>query len=350
MKLFFFHGTFFFDSKFVKDEKISNVIRWFLIQNLFEKDIVCDYAHFTFICFHERNVLERNFDSKHYPIDEITKIPMNVFNGEKMFKCSLYMQMWNQMRKFPKLPIPLTLYLVHKALIKNGVMLTSNPFPNLGKKLPKSLNKQKVEENVELEENYIDIDYEVDYNNNNENDSNNRCCCYRKADLKIVKLWISNLNNDYQIIYDGEVCNLLALLLVWMTDLLDPIVPKCMVRSFIDIFKNNNDPSYNEKCKEFVENLPLLHKNTLKFIVGFLREIARNEKFTHETHHTIAENLGFYFIQTTFMTIDPFTRKEMHDISPNFLLYCLDNLDVVDIYPLNPEYEVYINEKEEVSK
>lgn len=337
-KLFLIFTTLFY----VKDDKISNVIRWFLIQNLFRNDIFCDYAQFTFICFHERNVLEKNFDVKHYSSVEILKIPMNVYNGERMFKCSLYMQMWNQRRKFPKLPIPLALYLVYKTLIKNGVMITSNPFPNLGKKLPKTVKKQKFEENndIELEENYID-------NDNNEDDSDSNCCCYRKADIKIVKLWISNLNNDYNIINDGEVCNLLALMLIWIINLLDPIVPKSMASSFIEIFKNCNDPSYNEKCKEFMENLPILHKNTLKFIVGFLREIAKNEKFTHETHHTMADNLGLYFIQTSFMTIDPFTRKEMHDISPRFLLYCLDNLDVVDVYPLNPEYEVYINEKEE---
>ena len=75
------------------------------------------------------------------------------------------------------------------------------------------------------------------------------------------------------------------------------------------------------------------------YLVGFLRDIARNEKWTLENHQTIAENLGSYFVRTSFATIDPFTRQKMIDLSPRFLLYCLDNLDVKDVYPLNPAYE-----------
>lgn len=85
----------------------------------------------------------------------------------------------------------------------------------------------------------------------------------------------------------------------------------------------------------------------LCFLVGFFRDIAKNEKSTHETHQTLSEYIGFSFVETSFLTIDPFTRKEMRDRSPNFLLYCLDNLDVDDVYPLNPAYGVEISEYEE---
>ncbi|KAK8867130.1 Rho GTPase activating protein 39 [Tritrichomonas musculus] len=430
-KLFLTISTIFF----VKDSEVSNVIRWFLIHNLFEDNIFGEYANYSFIRFYERNVLERHFDSS-MTKNDIVRIPLGVRYGIKMFKCSLYMQLWNQKREFPNLPIPLTVYLVVKTLIKNGVFVTPNPFPDLGEaprknssskssanmsaknaddkdgsnegnrlkdsqtgsssikvesinynsiKEDQRRNKQLADINQDKKEEQTDEDKPIgndanqcnsidrkdtvneslaDSVKNNENstksdksgsnsggssgrfntDGSN---CYRKAEMATVKMWAAKLNGDHSIINDGEVANLLALLLIWMINLLDPIVPKCMASSFVDTFTNTDDSSYKEKCQEFVENLPLFHKNTLKYLIGFLREIAKNEKFTHETHQTIAETLGFYFVRTSFITIDPFTRKEMTEVSPNFLLYCLDNLDVKDIYPLNPAYEVVSKEDEE---
>lgn len=116
---------------FVKDNEVSNVIRWFLIHNIFEEDIIGEYANYAFILFYERSIIGRNFDSSMQKQD-ILNISRSFLKGNEMFKCSLYAQMWNQKREYPNLPIPLTLYLVVKNLIKNGVIMTKNPFPDLG--------------------------------------------------------------------------------------------------------------------------------------------------------------------------------------------------------------------------
>lgn len=163
--------------------------------------------------------------------------------------------------------------------------------------------------------------------------------------MKIVKLWASKLNENHEMINDGEVKDLLGLLFIWLLNLLDPIIPKSMSDSFIKLPIDILDKSYNDKYNEFIDNMPLLHKNTLKYLIGFLREIAQNKKWTHETHESIADNFGSSFVRTSFLTIDPFTRKKMYDISPHFILYCLDNLDVTDVYPLNTYYELEITNK-----
>lgn len=399
----------------IKDKDVANVIRWFLIHKLFEGDeIESKFARYTLIKLYERSTLGRNFDLS-MPKNEILRIPNGVDSGKRMFKCSLYTQLWNQRKKFPKLPIPLALYLIVKALVKNGVMITPKPFPNIGYKKMNSTNstisntksdkkgenfnekdksdknEQKIEKNKpkddtdksksEINKNKQKNDTDLytgeinDSKNVNNNDDDNEMlvneCFYleneeneskqkngsdesaarsksksenlvRKSDMKIVMKWAAKMNVNNDIINDGEVSNLMGLLITWMLNLLDPIIPKSKAASFVELFKSEK---LNEKqCMEFVNDLPLLHKNTLKYIVGFLREIAQNENLTHENHISIAENFGCYFVRTSYATIDPFTRQKMIDFSPRFLLFCLDNLDVIDVYPLNPVYEV-INEE-----
>lgn len=384
---------------YVKDDLISSVIRCFLIQQIFEEDSMSDYAKYTFIRFYERSVIGRNFDSSTQTQD-IPNIHLGVRNGKEMFKCSLYTQMWNQRKKYPNLPIPLTLYLTVKMLIKNGVMITSHPFPDLGQNVNQSINsirkhdeniirKNKKEMIIKNDENFSrnvaqnDKNHKITKNENvhknvrkstndenasrniikdeiktkislkkhhknegnknfinDENETSSKSSkktdkTYQRANMKIVKMWAMKLNENYEIINDGEVRNLLGLIFIWMLNLLDPIIQKKMSDSFIKLSSNDLN-----KCKAFVDNMPLLHKNTLKYLIGFFREIAQNKKWTHETFDTIAENIGSSFVKTSFITIDPFTRKKMFDVSSFFIRYCLDNLDVKDVYPLDPSFEI----------
>lgn len=417
----------------VKDPEVSNVIRWFLIHNIYEKDIIGEYANYTFIRFYERSIIGRNFHSD-IQNQDILNILLGVQNGNEMFKCSLYTQMWNQKREYPNLPIPLTLYLTVKALIKNGVMITKHPFPDLGQDMKCSAHfhndnkgkedqKKSVVENKKGNEKKCKKEHKLVINDSNErnkikykkehfiknNENTNRNTLqnhrehritndenknrnlqrvksehkrandenanrniiqdgikiktsiikvhnendvfrrnekiYQYANMKIVKMWAAQMNEDHSIINDGEVRNLLGLIFIWMLNLPDPIIPKYMCDSFIKLPIDDTSKSYNSKYKEFVENMPLLHRNTLKYLIGFLREIAQNNKWTHETHETIADNFGSTFVKTSFITIDPFTRKKMYEISPHFLRYCLDNLDVKDVYPLNPVYENHNDEQ-----
>ncbi|KAK8895164.1 Rho GTPase activating protein 39 [Tritrichomonas musculus] len=396
----------------VKDEEVANVIRWFLIHNIFEEDIISEYANQTFILFYERSTIGRNFGSNIHR-EDVLNISRSIQKGNEMFKCSLYSQMWNQKSEFPNLPIPMTLYLTVKALIKNGVMMTKHPFPYIGEKsshpneaIPKSVNKRIVDDDNDDRNTRHDkkeyhrtndensnrnaIKHKKDYkiannqkvviNTNNENGDENikqdeiktkfstdlhnnkheenqihvneegRILFkskrrnenpYQKANMRIIKMWAMKINENHDIINNGKVRDLLGLIFLWMINLLDPIIPKSMSDSFIKLPTNSNDEAY----KDFIDNMPLLHRNTLKYLIGFLREIARNKEFTHETHQTIADNFGSVFVKTSFMTIDPFTRQKMYDISPFFLLYCLDNLDVEEVYPLNPEYETQLENK-----
>lgn len=365
---------------YIQDEKVANVVRWFLVQKIFDDDMEAKYARFAFIKFNERNILARHFDNM--TKTDIIHVPLGVSFGKKMFKSSLYCQMWNQKRKFPNLPIPLTLFLIVRVLIKNGVMMKPRPLPmfegkysgktrkdaeneslkqasNESSKNENNSNDNQyeeiydVEDNVEIEENANEI-IKDENNKNDENENKNSAENIekyknqrRRADFKNIKIWSGKLSSNYDVINDGEVADLFGLLMIWMLNLLDPIVPKCMTQLFLDTF--NNDPkeaSSPEKYRNFVENIPLLHKNTLKYFIGFLREIALNEKFTLENHQTIADDLSSYFVNTTFATVDPFTRQKMTDVAPRFLFYCLESLDVSDIYPLNPIYTICVESQE----
>lgn len=378
----------------VTDWNVQTVVRWFLVNRMFYDDVLGQFARYSFINFHDRLVLGRSFDMKTTRKD-ILEIPSGVQNGKKTFRCSLYIQMWNQRRKYPKLPIPLHLYLVVKALLKNGVLITPKPFPylrtiNLFTKFNNAnlqsnnsstnnddessipdddddddnyveeeeekedvsevITKDKIKiddvirasnqmfdaveakyESTDFEEEEESMDESYDVTENSESDTP-----LKKCDMRLLKKWSIKIFDNEEIIDDGEVCNLMGFLLSWMLNLVDPIVPKSMSQYFINTF-DNESPSPND-YGDFVENLPLLHKNTLKYIIGFLREIANNQELTQESHKTISQNLATYFVCTTFATVEPFTRIKMIELAPKFLLYCLDNIDVTDVYPLNPAY------------
>lgn len=383
---------------FISDQKVRAVVRWFLVQKIFNGDMEAKYARFAFIKLYERNVIERNFDNM--TREEIIHIPLGVSYGKKMFKTSLFAMMWNQKRKFPHLPIPLTVFLVVKTLIKNGVLMTKRPFPmlegkysgkmksdaenealkqaNNNKCIIENENKNEFEENYEIEEieenlnenqneNKNENNQDQDNKNSNENEENDNNDNEnskinsnemdeilvkfknkrRRANFIIIKSWTSKLSSNYDIINDGEVCDLFGFLMIWMLNLLDPIVPKSMTQLFLETFSvDPAESGSSDKYRNFVYNMPLLHLNTLKYLIGFLREIAQNEKFTLENHRTIADDLSSYFVNTSFATVDPFTRQRMTDIAPRFLFYCLENLDVSDLYPLNPLYAITKEESE----
>lgn len=372
----------------VVDWRVQNVVRWFLINRMFSDDKYGQLARYSFIRFHDRLVFSRSFDIRTTKT-EILAIPDGVQNGKKTFRCSLYVQMWNQRKRYPKLPIPMALYLIIKNLIKNGAALTKKPFPylrtlllftkfknaNLQSSSIENINvdgyvKENEEEEEEAnededemklddiikasnqmfneneshtttaeEEDHVDdIEFESMDESWDETENSENRPPVKNCDLRLLKKWSEALYDNEEVIADGEVEDLMGLLLTWLLNLVDPIVPKSMSKYFIDTFDNESPKS--KDYKDFVDNLPLLHKNTLKYIVGFLREISKNQNLTRESNETIAESLGAYFVSTTFATVDPFTRKKMIAIAPRFLLYCLDNIDVTDVYPLNPAYLV----------
>ena len=161
---------------------------------------------------------------------------------------------------------------------------------------------------------------------------------YRKSNMKLINQWSEEVFDNDDVFTDGEVSNLMGFLLTWMLNLVDPIIPKSMENSFIETFAPVS--STTNDYYDFIDDLPLLHKNTLKYIIGFFREIAKNVNLTQESNQSIADTFSSFFVCSTFTTVDPFTRIKLIDIAPKFILFCLDNLDVTDVYPLNPCYEI----------
>lgn len=434
---------------YVSDWGVKNVIRWFIVDRMFYDNILGKYARYSLICFHDRSILGRSIDSRTTRKD-IIDVPLGLQDGKKTFKCSLYTQMWDQRKKFPKLPIPQAIYLVIKTLIRDGVMITPKPFPYIKtptlmqrsistnsknktdqnvvksnenaedkkeeineienkkskeeiknskdneKEVIKNNNKkdekaseysyeEDEEEEEEEEEAEESVDEEKDKNNNDKSNDKNKSIekddiitkskefysttveedeeeeeeeeessgddydydtiesttrrnRLKKSNMKLLCRWSEEIFENEDVIDDGEINDLMGFLLMWMHNLIDPIVPKCMANNFIETF--SQEKISKNDFNDFIDDLPLLHKNTLKYIIGFFREISQNEHFTQMSNQSIADGFASYFVCTSFTTVDPFTRQKMTDIAPRFILYCLENLDVTDMYPLNPSYEV----------
>lgn len=324
---------------FLEDKEILNVVYWFLVHRMYSDEKQKCAAYFSFICIHDRNVIGRNCKETRKTI--ILQIPYCAFCGNKMFMCSLYEQVWHQKRKYPHLPIPLMLHLVVKTLIKNGVMVTPNPVPLIYKSSMKNSSRTATAESTENTESNSKQQSTDNYDSTvDKKTKKSRYFDHDPQKMKILYDWINELPIDNNAIKNGEVYDLMTLLLEWLSNLVDPIIPKSMINEFKEIFDDELDLSSNStKYNEFIEKLPSLHLNTLKYLIGFLREIGKNEKLTQQSYQIIAENTSGFFVDTKFATIDPFTMKKICDVAPRFVLFCLQNLDVSAVYPLNPIYE-----------
>ena len=246
--------------------------------------ILNNFAKFVFLRMFERTYKIGLIHTKEMSKEVFANMPKIVRFGRSMFSCSIYEIVWCQKRFYPLLPVPVTLYLIINQIKKNGGLLT--PEFLVLKNRPESRN--------------------------------------------IMNTWIDKLPFDTSIINDGEINELVAILFYFLFNITDSVIPKLCADIFIEKCESKN-------YDQIFSRLPTLHLNTLKYLIGFLQDVNSSEQYNKMTKEQLADIFSKFFVETHKKIIEPFKRYKMNELCNGFIIYCIDELDCSDIYPLKPE-------------
>ena len=142
----------------------------------------------------------------------------------------------------------------------------------------------------------------------------------KKQKDKAQKLYCGTLDLNDMNLYD-----LSTLFKAWFRCFTCPLIP-------FDRLDKLPDASKSKKIVEFANDLPLFHKNTLKFLIGFCQTI----KTAEPVNNMSSDNLGICISQSLY-NIPP-SLDDTNDIylgyARQFVSNLVDNWDVSDVYNL----------------
>ena len=109
----------------------------------------------------------------------------------------------------------------------------------------------------------------------------------------------------------------------WLRCLTCPIVPFEMINQFIV-------SATSKKYIEFAEKLPLIHKDTLKYLIGFCKKITS----ASDINMMVPKNLAICFAPNIVVPPASLSSRgdEINQYSIDFLIYLIENWDVSSIY------------------
>lgn len=212
-------------------------------------------------------------------IDLIKNIPSQIERLNTLFECSIFELMWSQRKRFPHLPIPLPFALIVKELTKKKAVKT----PNL-----------------------LDLPYDQE---------------------KVEQLSVDMLS-DPKILDRVAVEDLMGLLKYWLISISDPLISRSTFNAFL----------HYENPIEYVNGMPSAHRDSLKYLVGFLQDILNNDDENNSTGSKLASVFGPLIVDPTEIV----HTQEVYDAiiarSSEFLKSILFAWQTGDIYPLPSEF------------
>ena len=148
----------------------------------------------------------------------------------------------------------------------------------------------------------------------------------RAADIEALITTLNNNlnNNNAEVLKTTSVRDIMSVIKKWLILLPNPIIPSEFFDQLIECEPQN--------YIEFVNKLPDLHKNTLIYIIGFLRDLSKLQEITNMSESALALKFG-----PSIINPNPKDAQIVHQIAitaKKFMLELLHNLDVVSVYPL----------------
>jgi hypothetical protein len=243
---------------------------------------ISGFATFIFIRFQARYYLQTVFDwnaDRHWLDD----LPSQATKGKAVFGVQIYEILWCQRAKYPKLPIPYVLHHIVGLLLKLGALLTPNIFMT---QPPKGL----------------------------------------LAEI------LRDVNQDMSVLSRGDVNVMASLLVTWLKELPNPVVPVELVNSFLQM-------AQDDKFLGFAEALPQAHRLVLLYVIGFLQEVFHNAHHTGVEKDDLAKLFGPAIVNPERLARDDENRQaKLHRLSIAFVTKLIERADPSIIYPLSPAY------------
>jgi hypothetical protein len=243
---------------------------------------VAGIARFVFVRFAAR--CAEGVPLAPVPPGLLASLPRDPYESTVVFGASVYEQLLTQKRRYPRLPIPFVVPVLARVLVDRGALAWEGVFRRCGELGVVSRIVGAINEGRDIAETVAATPD-----------------CRMNELAQIFKLWFSRLPER---LVSGEHCALLR-----------------------KVFQTTKD------YLGLVHQLPLAHQYTLKFLIGFLQQIAKAETVTRMS----PDNIGIVFGQalvTPSTSDDPLAVQSQISLTTEFTSALLEQWDTSDIYPV----------------
>jgi hypothetical protein len=237
-----------------------------------------DAAQFAYIRFSARCAVGRV--ATDISTQAVGRIPDEVKGSSKVFGASVYEQLWNQRKKYPLMPIPVTVHLIAEAILAAGAERTEGVFRRPG-------NMQK------------------------------------------IKAMQEAINVGQMPIAGADIHDLASLFKAWFSSLPEPILGS-------DILPELKTGEETKLYVSVVAQLQPAHAAVLKYLVGFLRKLTLAENVTLMG----ASNLAICFAPNLVdmnNLADHLQARAFCNMAQEFFTSLIATCDTAASYPLKPE-------------
>jgi hypothetical protein len=237
------------------------------------------FAQFCFIRFRTRCALGAPL----WPLSakEIAVIPTQIAVRRISFSGSIYEHLIVQRAQYPRMPVPLIIYLLARALLQGGCLTARGLFRISG-------------------------------------------------EATVVSSMITDIDSthDVMVVLKGKrVHDLATAFKLWFTRLPVRIVPPDCAGLLREVHQTTKD------YMKFLEDLPPAHVTTLKFLCGFLKEVATAEAETQMGLRNLVLIFSASLVHLPEID-DPLTVSAHAEVAQEFMMTLLDKWDTSDIYPI----------------
>lgn len=248
---------------------------------LSEDQRICYAATFLFIRLEGRHYIGKVLDIRHNK-KYFATIPQHPIKGRTYFGAQLYEMMWCQKSYRPRLLIPYVLYYMINQLNERNAMKTNGIFRVAGSE-------------------------------------------------SITNDILADVNTDITAISRGDVNVLANLLKIWLKELPNPVIPREMLDKFEEMAEQN-------KHLGFLEQLPQVHRFTLLYVIGFIKDVCKNSDSTKMGKSDLATIFGPCLVNPVRSVSDQERVEHLTQLSISFVSRCIEGCDPSIVYPLDPFY------------
>jgi hypothetical protein len=256
---------------------IQGVVRHVLAKSAFgQNKAVAQIAQVTYLRFDARC---RSCSSMRAIPPGLTEIPAQLEDCPYVIGMSLFELMWRQRKSHPRLPIPLLMHKFCEYLIEKGALESEGTF----QQAPPWASLEKL---------------------------------------------ASILDSGRDIFAESDLAGMAGLFKKWLLELPVSLIPPEAYPSLVAQRKSM-------KFIQVIEAIPRVHRDSLAYLVGFLKVFAAANEKTKVDPETVARLFGSNCMRVVLDR--PEEIRESSELAREVMQKLIDSWDVQRLYPLDPE-------------
>lgn len=263
------------------------ILSWTAKHLVYDAFKVREFFSLTLIRFHHRNLLGN--ETNDITIEMIENLIEQQEHPSTFFKCTIYEIMWFQRTKYPKLPLPLPLYLIIRELTRKNAVKTANLLT-------------------------------------------------LSSDPTTVEHLAEQILFEHETIETCSIGELMDLLKYWLASITEAIIPKSTIERFL---------SY-DKAPDFISSLPNCNRDSLRYVIGFLQDISNHDEENFSTTSKLTDQFAQLLCNENKFWTEKEKIDQINEQENSFIKEVILNYPTNDIYPLSDDISEFLALKEKL--